>query len=841
MRQLQVFGLLASAFAFLGCVSGSNGLPGAAAAVDVTVVDPGTDCPSGGERVKIGTDANRDGVLDDKEVSKTYLTCNGAGSTGSGASLVVTEPEPPGKHCKAGGVAIESGADSDGDGQLSAQEVQNTEYVCTAENGSDGSDGAVGERGAEGPAGDNGQDGQDGKPGKDGLSSLIATSVEPPGSHCVSGGALIAGGVDANGNGVLDASEVSSTAYVCNGGTSLVRTSFESPGTNCLHGGFRVDSGADTDFDGTLSDPEVKTTNYVCNGANGLNGGIDGMSSLVRTVTEPAGPHCGSGGVRIDMGIDDNENTVLDPSEVDSSSYVCTGSSGLNGTDGSNGANGANGLDGALSLVRMSAEPIGTHCPTGGVKVDTGVDDNHDAVLDTGEIDATSYVCNGIAGLAGANGSLTLLKTTLEPPGANCTTGGFKLTSGADSNGNGTLDNAEVTNTSYVCNGLTGLTGLNGLNGINGSNALSSLTKTVVELPGANCAAGGFKISNGTDSNGNGVLDSSEATGNNYLCNGLAGSNGVNGLTNLVKTAVELPGSNCATGGLKLATGADSNGNGVLDSVEVTGSSYVCNGLNGLAGLNGSSGTNGLSTLTKTAVELPGTNCATGGFKVSTGTDNNGNSVLDASEATSSNYICNGLNGLAGLNGSSGAASLVNTAVELPGVHCAAGGFKVTTGTDANANAVLDVGEVSATNYLCNGINGLAGAAGLNGSNGTSGSNGSNGLGSLVNTVVEAPGTNCLLGGVKINSGIDTNKNGTLDASEITSSSYACNGQTGATGAAGTTGASSLVKTSIELPLAGHCTLGGLRVDSGLDTNHSGVLDTGEITNTSYLCTLQST
>ncbi|MET0790666.1 MAG: hypothetical protein ABW061_04035 [Polyangiaceae bacterium] len=50
---------------------------------------------------------------------------------------------------------------------------------------------------------------------------------------------------------------------------------------------------------------------------------------------------------------------------------------------------------------------------------------------------------------------------------------------------------------------------------------------------------------------------------------------------------------------------------------------------------------------------------------------------------------------------------------------------------------------------------------------------GSNGLGSLVKSVVELPGSNCLLGGVKIASGIDTNNNTVLDAGEVTSTNYA--------------------------------------------------------------------
>jgi hypothetical protein len=53
----------------------------------------------------------------------------------------------------------------------------------------------------------------------------------------------------------------------------------------------------------------------------------------------------------------------------------------------------------------------------------------------------------------GANGKISLVKTSTEPAGANCTVGGTKIEAGIDNNSNSTLDAAEVTNISYVCNG----------------------------------------------------------------------------------------------------------------------------------------------------------------------------------------------------------------------------------------------------------------------------------------------------------------------------------------------------------------------------------------------------
>ena len=47
------------------------------------------------------------------------------------------------------------------------------------------------------------------------------------------------------------------------------------------------------------------------------------------------------------------------------------------------------------SLVNITGEAPGANCPTGGQRVDYGVDDDGNGTLDPGEIDGTNYVCNG--------------------------------------------------------------------------------------------------------------------------------------------------------------------------------------------------------------------------------------------------------------------------------------------------------------------------------------------------------------------------------------------------------------------------------------------------------------
>jgi len=59
--------------------------------------------------------------------------------------------------------------------------------------------------------------------------------------------------------------------------------------------------------------------------------------------------------------------------------------------------------------------------------------------------------------------------------------------------------------------------------------------------------------------------------------------------------------------------------------------------------------------------------------------------------------------------------------------------------------------------------------------NGTNGSNGGNGFNSLIKTSSELPGLNCSSGGLKVDIGLDSNRNGSLENSEIKTTSYICN------------------------------------------------------------------
>ena len=174
-----------------------------------------------------------------------------------------------------------------------------------------------------------------------GLNSVAAAvSASAPVSSCRNGGVQVDTGIDTNGNGVLDVAEITNTQYVCNGDTgssglsTLVAISNEAAGANCANGGDKVDAGLDTDGSGVLDITEVTTTSYICNGADGSNG-TNGLNSLVAAVPEPAGTFCTYGGNKVSNGLDSNANDILDSSEISASYYVCDGAPGATGPAGS--------------------------------------------------------------------------------------------------------------------------------------------------------------------------------------------------------------------------------------------------------------------------------------------------------------------------------------------------------------------------------------------------------------------------------------------------------------------------------------------------------------------------
>lgn len=301
--------------------------------------------------------ASLSGCLEGKDGKDGVNGTDGAGST---PVLLSTSPEAAGANCPSGGSRIDSGLDTNLNGNLDPTEIQNTTYVC---HGSDGSDG---------------------------LTALISTTTEPAGTNCPAGGHKIESGLDANGSGVLDAGEILATSFICNGenGTngllSLVQVQSEPAGANCANGGQRIDSGIDANGNGLL-DAEEQSTAYVCNGSDGSNGtdGSDGSMALVSLISEPAGENCEAGGYRLDSGLDMNDNSVLDVIEIQTTAYICNGTGGASSSATPTGKLNDTGITlcGDYASGGSGFHQNNLDCSdTGATTSSTGIDSNGDPV-----------------------------------------------------------------------------------------------------------------------------------------------------------------------------------------------------------------------------------------------------------------------------------------------------------------------------------------------------------------------------------------------------------------------------------------------------------------------------
>ena len=135
--------------------------------------------------------------------------------------------------------------------------------------------------------------GEDGLDGSDGQVALINTA-DASAEDCEFGGTVIQVGVDQNGNGELDADEITSTTLVCNG-----------------------EAGSDG-----------PSGNQGPGGSDGVDGedGEDGQTPIVVFTDEPAGENCALGGVRVDTGFDADGDGALEGDEITDTAYVCSAS-----------------------------------------------------------------------------------------------------------------------------------------------------------------------------------------------------------------------------------------------------------------------------------------------------------------------------------------------------------------------------------------------------------------------------------------------------------------------------------------------------------------------------------
>jgi len=371
---------------------------------------------------------------------------------------------------------------------------------------------------------------------------------------------------------------------------------------------------------------------------------------------------------------------------------------------------------------------------------------------------------NGTNGSNGTNGQNTLVKTTTEATGANCTTGGVKIEYGLDANNNGTLDISEInaTLTKYVCNGAVGATGAQGIQGLTGTTGAQGIQG----LPGTNGAIGatgpagaqgiqGLPGTNGQSAYQAAVSNGFVGTEAQYLTS-LQGAQGIQGLTG----AQGIQGLTGATGAQGIQGDAGPTG-----PIGLTGPEGAI-GAQGIQGLPGTNGTNGAVGATGPAGAqgiqgLPGTNGAIGAT---------GPAGAQGIQGLTGAAGTNGTNGAVGATGAQGIQGLTGTNGQSAYQAAVSNGF---VGTEAQWLTSLQGAQ---------GIQGLTGVTGQAGATGTAGTNGTNGLNALIKTTTEPSGANCTNGGTKIETGLDSNGNGVLEAGEVNvgQTTFVCGSQTSA-------------------------------------------------------------
>jgi len=198
-----------------------------------------------------------------------------------------------------------------------------------------------------------------------------------------------------------------------------------------------------------------------------------------------------------------------------------------------------------------------------------------------------------------------------------------------------------------------------------------------------------------------------------------------------------------------------------------------------------------LATAMTATVEPAGANCADGGHRIAAGLDDGDGILADAGDGTLSGpeedsviFLCDD------------PAQQTAVAVEDDDGTCATGGLQVHSGSDDNGNGVLEVGERDRTDHLCNGTDGADGAAGPggtpgrdgtdgdNGTDGQPGQNGGTGFSSLLRTSAVDPGDEgCVAGGQRIEGGLDDGAggesagDGVLGDGEVDATAVLCNGR----------------------------------------------------------------
>jgi hypothetical protein len=208
-----------------------NGEPGKPSIIVLKTEEAGPNCEFGGTGLIVGVDVDDNGTIDATEETSRSYVCNGYNGLNS---ILRQEDEIPGAICTNGGRTLISGLDSDDDGYLDANEIENVSYCCN-----------------------------------DYVCSLSFDSLhtETPVSNapsCPGGGYFVETGLDLDGNTNLDVGEITNSEYVC--GNNIEIQAFDAIGCGyCVDGGVKILSGEDINTNDILDNNEITKSEYICN------------------------------------------------------------------------------------------------------------------------------------------------------------------------------------------------------------------------------------------------------------------------------------------------------------------------------------------------------------------------------------------------------------------------------------------------------------------------------------------------------------------------------------------------------------------------------------------------
>ena len=212
----------------------------------------------------------------------------------------------------------------------------------------------------------------------------------------------------------------------------------------------------------------------------------------------------------------------------------------------------------------------------------------------------------------------------------------------------------------------------------------------------------------------------------------------------------------------------------------------------------------GVNSLILTSDVKPGAECTYGGTRLDIGLDDDGDGRLNPFEIDQTQLIC--------AQRVDGRSTAVKVTRIPAGGQCAAGGQRIESGIDDNDDGDLQASEVDGTAYVCAGVDGA------------------DGFDSAVRLVPIAPdlaNALCPLGGTRIESGSDENRNGVLDDDEVNAFQSVCSIRMNEH--------LFLVDTRVELP-GPNCANGGASMRFGLDDDGDNVLSASEASAPIYAC-----